>query len=208
MTGQTLTATAFAAIFASLFVSTLTQGINRRTVVLSYSLLLMISCLMTAFSTSLVTMLIARVVLGLALGGFWAMAASVTMQLVAEEDVPKALSVVFGGVSVALILAAPLGSFLGETIRWRTVFIAAACLDGICFMWHLVVLPSLTSGEKRSPGAAFLILRHAGEPAAGVAIFASFAGQFVFFTNLHPFLEMESTFNAGDLFLLFSPGVK
>lgn len=197
MAGQTLTATAFAAIFASLFVSTLTQGINRRTVVLSYSLLLMISCLMTAFSTSLVTMLIARVVLGLALGGFWAMAASVTMQLVAEEDVPKALSVVFGGVSVALVLAAPLGSFLGETIGWRAVFIAAACLGGICFMWQLVVLPSLTSGEKRSPAAAFLVLRRAGVPAAAVAIFASFAGQFAFFTYLRPFLEMESKFDAG-----------
>ncbi|MCP5339297.1 MAG: MFS transporter, partial [Sinobacteraceae bacterium] len=102
MAGQTLTATAFAAIFASLFASRATRGVDRRKVILGYSLLLILSCLLTAFSTRFAVLLVGRVLLGLALGGFWAMAAAITMQLVPAKDVPKALSIVFGGVSVAL----------------------------------------------------------------------------------------------------------
>jgi DHA1 family purine ribonucleoside efflux pump-like MFS transporter len=35
------------------------------------------------------------------------------MRLVPMRVVPKALSVIFGAVSIALVIAAPLGSFLG-----------------------------------------------------------------------------------------------
>jgi hypothetical protein len=35
------------------------------------------------------------------------------MRLVPARTVPKALSVIFGAVSIALVIAAPLGSFLG-----------------------------------------------------------------------------------------------
>jgi DHA1 family purine ribonucleoside efflux pump-like MFS transporter len=41
------------------------------------------------------------------------MSASLTMRLVPARTVPKALSVIFGAVSIALVIAAPLGSFLG-----------------------------------------------------------------------------------------------
>ncbi len=39
------------------------------------------------------------------------MSASLTMRLVPARTVPKALSVIFGAVSIALVIAAPLGSF-------------------------------------------------------------------------------------------------
>lgn len=189
MAGQTLTATAVAAIFASLFVSALTRGMDRRRVVLGYSVLLILSSLLTALSTNFVVMLIGRVLLGWALGGFWAMAAAITMQLVGPKEVPKALSIVFGGVSVALVLAAPAGSFLGEIIGWRGVFLLAAGLGMACLVWQALVLPPLPSREHRPAMAAFLVFRRAGVPAAMLAIFAAFAGQFAFFTYLRPFLE-------------------
>jgi DHA1 family purine ribonucleoside efflux pump-like MFS transporter len=50
------------------------------------------------------------------------MSASLTMRLVPARTVPKALSVIFGAVSIALVIAAPLGSFLGGIIGWRNVF--------------------------------------------------------------------------------------
>ena len=40
--------------------------------------------------------------------------------------VPRALSVVFSGVSVATIVAVPLGSYLGGLYGWRIVFLLAA----------------------------------------------------------------------------------
>ena len=55
------------------------------------------------------------------------------MRLVPPRTVPKALSVIFGAVSIALVIAAPLGSFLGELIGWRNVFNAAAVMGVVCY---------------------------------------------------------------------------
>ncbi|MCZ2439782.1 MAG: MFS transporter [Burkholderiales bacterium] len=199
MAGQTLTATAFAAIFASLFASRATRGVDRRKVILGYSLLLILSCLLTALSTRFAVLLLGRVLLGLALGGFWAMAAAITLQLVPARDVPKALSIVFGGVSVALVLAAPAGSFLGEIVGWRGVFLLAAGLGLVCLIWQALVFPKLPSREHRPALAAFLVLKRAGVPAAMLAIFAIFAGQFAFFTYLRPFFEAVPHFDVQQI---------
>ena len=74
--GQSVTVTALAALFASLFTSRITRGIDRRIVVLSFSLLLTVSSLMVAFAPGIVVLLIGRALLGIGLGGFWAMAAT------------------------------------------------------------------------------------------------------------------------------------
>ena len=111
--GQSVTVTAFVAMFASLFVTQIIQATDRRYVVILFSILLTLSCLLVSFANSFTLLLIGRACLGLALGGFWAMSASLTMRLVPARTVPKALSVIFGAVSIALVIAAPLGSFLG-----------------------------------------------------------------------------------------------
>lgn len=126
--GQSVTVTAFVAMFASLFITQTIQATDRRYVVILFAVLLTLSCLLVSFANSFSLLLIGRACLGLALGGFWAMSASLTMRLVPPRTVPKALSVIFGAVSIALVIAAPLGSFLGELIGWRNVFNAAAVM--------------------------------------------------------------------------------
>lgn len=131
--GQSVTVTAFVAMFASLFITQTIQATDRRYVVILFAVLLTLSCLLVSFANSFSLLLIGRACLGLALGGFWAMSASLTMRLVPPRTVPKALSVIFGAVSIALVIAAPLGSFLGELIGWRNVFNAAAVMGVLLY---------------------------------------------------------------------------
>lgn len=202
MAGQTLTATAVAAIFASLFASAATRGLDRRFIVLAYSALLILSSLLQALSTSFTLMLVGRVLLGFALGGFWAMAPSITMRLVSPKDVAKALSIVFGGVSVALVISAPAGSFLGAIIGWRGVFFLAAGLGALCLLWQALVLPTLPPSEPLPVGAVFRVMKRPGVPTAMSGIFAVFAGQFAFFTYLRPFFESVSHLSVSGISLV------
>ncbi len=71
------------------------------------------------------------------------MSASLTMRLVARRTVRKAMSVIFGAVSIALVFAAQLGSFVGDLIGWRNVFNAAAAMGVLCIFWIIKSLPSL-----------------------------------------------------------------
>ena len=66
--------------------------------------------------------MVARALLGVVIGGFWALATATVMRLVPEQSVPKALGVVYMGNAVATAFAAPIGSYLGGVIGWRGVF--------------------------------------------------------------------------------------
>ncbi|WP_052285002.1 purine ribonucleoside efflux pump NepI [Kluyvera genomosp. 1] len=200
--GQSVTVTAFVAMFASLFITQAIGATNRRYVVILFSILLTLSCLLVSFSNSFTLLLLGRACLGLALGGFWAMSASLTMRLVPARTVPKALSVIFGAVSIALVIAAPLGSFLGGIIGWRNVFNGAAIMGVLCTIWVLKALPSLPGEPAHHKQNMFSLLQRPGVMAGMIAIFMSFAGQFAFFTYIRPVYMNLAGFDVDGLTLV------
>ncbi|MBU4683735.1 purine ribonucleoside efflux pump NepI [Cedecea davisae] len=206
--GQSVTVTAFVAMFASLFVTNIIGTTDRRRVVLMFAVLLTLSCLLVSFAGSFSLLLLGRACLGLALGGFWAMSASLTMRLVPARTVPKALSVIFGAVSIALVIAAPLGSFLGGIIGWRNVFNAAALMGVACIIWVWKALPSLPGESTQQKQNMFGLLKRPGVLAGMLAIFMAFAGQFSFSTYIRPIYMTLSGFDVDGLTLvLLSFGV-
>lgn len=202
MAGQSVTTTAFVAMFASLFITSVIRTTDRRYVVILFSVLLTLSCLLVSFANSFWLLLLGRACLGLALGGFWAMSASLTMRLVPTRVVPKALSVIFGAVSIALVIAAPLGSFLGGVIGWRNVFNAAAVMGVFCTLWVLKVLPSLPGEAPHQQQNMFSLLKRPGVMAGMCAIFMAFAGQFAFFTYIRPVYMTLAGFDVDGLTLV------
>lgn len=68
--GQSVTTTAFVAMFASLFITSIIRSTDRRYVVILFSVLLTVSCLLVSFANSFSLLLVGRACLGLALGGF------------------------------------------------------------------------------------------------------------------------------------------
>ena len=187
--GQAVTATAVVALVMSLLVSAATRRVDRRIVLLAFSVLLTVSNLLVAFAPGLPALLLGRVLLGLALGGFWTMSAATVMRLVPEALVPRALSLLFSGVSAATIVAAPVGSYLGDVIGWRDVFLLAAVLGVLALAVQFATLPRMApSGLTRLRTLVEVLAR----PQVGLGMIAAllvFAGHFAFFTYIRPFLE-------------------
>ncbi len=176
--GQSVTVTAFVAMFASLFITQTIQATDRRYVVILFAVLLTLSCLLVSFANSFSLLLIGRACLGLALGGFWAMSASLTMRLVPPRTVPKALSVIFGAVSIALVIAV------------------------LCIFWIIKSLPSLPGEPSHQKQNTFRLLQRPGVMAGMIAIFMSFAGQFAFFTYIRPVYMNLAGFGVDGLTLV------
>jgi predicted MFS family arabinose efflux permease len=163
--------------------------LDRRLVLLAFSVLLIGSNLLVAFADSLPLLLLGRVLLGIALGGFWTMSAAVAMRLVPPALVPRALSMIFSGVSAATILAAPVGSYLGDALGWRSVFLVAAALALVTLVVQFLTLPSMApSGATRLRTLVDVLLRP-GVAAGMLAVVLVFTGHFAFFTYLRPYLE-------------------
>ena len=187
--GQTVTATALVALVTGLLITSATKSIDRRWVLMFFTLLQIISSLLVAFAPSLHVLLAGRLLLGVAIGGFWAMSTATTLRLVPSSDVPKALSIIFAGVSIATVVAAPLGSYLGSLIGWRNVFILSVVPGVLALLWQLWVLPSMRPESGGSLGTLLTVLRRPGMIGGLLATIFIFSGHFAFFTYLRPFLE-------------------
>ncbi|WP_159587395.1 MFS transporter [Chelativorans xinjiangense] len=189
MAGQAVTATAAVALITSLSITAVTRKLDRRLVLLGFSILLILSNLLVAIAPNLPLLLAGRILLGIALGGFWTLSAATMMRLVPERYVPRALSILFSGVSAATIFAAPVGSYLGAVAGWRTVFVAAAGLGVLALAVQFATLPGLPPRGQSRFGTLIEVLSRRAVGLAMAAILLVFVGHFAFFTYIRPFLE-------------------
>jgi predicted MFS family arabinose efflux permease len=189
LAGQAVTATAAVALVTSLLIATVTRRIDRRYLLLAFSVMLIGSNLLVAVAPNLGALLLGRVLLGVAIGGFWTMAAATAMRLVPEAMVPRALSIIFTGVSAATIVAAPVGSYVGALIGWRNVFLLAAVLGVVSLISQLLTLPRMAPSGLTRLGTLVQVLRRPGIGFGMLAVIVVFTGHFAFFTYLRPFLE-------------------
>jgi predicted MFS family arabinose efflux permease len=197
--GQAISITAVVAMVSSLLIAIITKRIDRRWVLLSFSVLQISSNLIVAFAPNFTILATGRILLGIAIGGFWSMCASSAMRLVPEKSVPKAISIVFGAVSVATVVSAPLGSFLGDLWGWRNVFLIAASLGVLSFVWQIATLPSMKNEKAASFKTLLLILERPKIKIGMLATMFAFMGYATFFTYLRPFLETVTVVNVNML---------
>jgi predicted MFS family arabinose efflux permease len=190
--GQTVTATAAFALLSSLLVTAVIRNLDRRILMLGFTILLLISNLIAAFAFNLTMLLVGRVLLGAALGGFWTMSAALAMRLVPEASVPRALSIIFSGVSAATIVAAPVGIYLGHLFGWRSVFLMAAGLSAIPLIAQAATLPRMPAAGSARLGTLVEVLRRPGVAIGMICAMLVFVGHFAFFTYLRPFLEFST----------------
>ncbi|WP_182086442.1 MFS transporter [Aureimonas sp. ME7] len=187
--GQAITATAAVAAIAGPLLVLFSGRLDRRDIVWTLMALLVASSVVAAYATDITTLLAARALLGFALGGFWAMMAALALRLVPSALVPRAISIIIMGVSLATVFAAPLGAFLGELWGWRATFLAASALGALALAIQLVALPRLPSAA--SPGLASFraaLSRRSVLIGLGTVILV-ISGHFAGFTFVRPFLE-------------------
>ena len=202
LAGQAVTVTAVVALFAGLLVPGLTRGIDRRWVLLGFSTLMVASNLLVAVSSSFAVLLVMRILLGIALGGFWSMAAAVAMRLVPSALLPRALSIIFSGIAIGTVVAVPLGSYLGGLYGWRSAFFAAAAVGMVTLAFQAFTLPRLA---PRRPARLRTVLEVLQRPGIAMGMFGCVlvhSGHFAMFTYVRPFLEGTTGIGAQGLSLM------
>ncbi|MYZ43319.1 MFS transporter [Schauerella aestuarii] len=202
LAGQAVTVTAVVALFAGLLVPHLTRKFDRRVVLLSFSVLMIASNLLVALSSSLIVLLVMRILLGIALGGFWSMAAAVAMRLVPAKRVPRALSIIFSGIAVGTVVSVPLGSYLGGLYGWRSAFFAAAAVGALTLIFQWFTLPAMAPRKALHTASVMALLRRPGIAIGMMGCVLAHTGQYSLFTYIRPALESVSQINVDELSLM------
>jgi len=200
--GQAISISGVFAVLTSVFVAGLTRRLDRRLVLASFSLILVISGTIVTFAPTYLVLMIGRALLGIAIGGFWSMSTSIVMRLVPEDSVPKGLAMLNAGNAIAATIAAPLGSLLGSYIGWRGAFFAVVPLALLALVWQWMSLPSLPPRRSKGSSSVFRLLLRPPVAIGMASIMLLFMGQFALFTYLRPFLETVTAVSISTLSLL------
>ena len=202
MAGQAISISGLFAVVTSLLIASIAGRFNRRHVLMTLTGMMLASLLLIAEATSFTVLMVARALLGCVIGGFWSLATATIMRLVPEDDVPKALGLMFMGNAMATAFAAPIGSYLGGIIGWRGVFWGLAPIVVVNLLWQWASLPSMPPRAANPVGKLFGLLKQRNVAFAMVGVMLTFAGAFATFTYLRPFLEGYTRVNVAQLSLL------
>lgn len=187
--GQGISVSGLFALFTSLLIPLVAARVDRKALLLSLALMMILSGTVVAFAPNYWVFMVGRALIGVAIGGFWSLSAATAMRLVPDDQVTRAMAIVNGGNALATVIAAPLGSFLGALIGWRGAFLCFIPVAIVAGVWLLLSLPAMKSHSGSGTGNVFRLMRSLPVALGMVAVSVFFMGQFMLFTYLRPFLE-------------------
>lgn len=200
--GQAISVSGAFAVLTSLFISSMAGQLDRKVLLLALTGLMVVSGTVVALAPNYLVFMVGRALIGVAIGGFWSMSAATAMRLVPEESVPRALAILNGGNALATVVAAPLGSFLGDLFGWRMAFFSAVPVAAIVLVWQLASLPVMRPENRTGSGNVFRLFNRPVVSWGMLAAGLFFMGQFCLFTYLRPFLETVTHVEVSTLSLL------
>lgn len=148
--GQTVTVTAFVGFLAAPTIGILIPRMDRRTLLVLVAILAAVSNLAVALAPSLWVLLIARLLIGVAISGFWSMSLTVAAQLASPDRLGRAMTMVSAGMTLAVVAGVPVGVYLTELVDWRGVFVGAAALTALVAIALRLALPPIAPAEVSS----------------------------------------------------------
>lgn len=200
--GQGISVSGLFALFASLLIASVAARIDRKPLLLSLTLLMILSGTVVAFAPNYWVFMIGRALIGIAIGGFWSLSAATAMRLVPDDQITRAMAIVNGGNALATVIAAPLGSFLGALIGWRGAFLCVIPVAIVASVWLLFSLPAMKSQSGSGTENVFRLMKNLPVALGMVAVSVFFMGQFMLFTYLRPFLETVTHVSVSMLSLM------
>lgn len=173
----------------------LTGKVPRRPLLVGLMVLFTIGNIAAWLAPGYGSLIVARVLTGLAHGVFFSVGSVIATGLVSKEKAASAIATMFGGMTVAFVTGIPLGTWIGQNFGWRATFLVVAAFGLVALIGAFLFVPR---DIKSAPPAPLLrqarvllqprLLLVYGMTAVG------YGGSLIAFTFLAPILQDVSGF--------------
>ena len=119
----------------------LTGRVPRKRLLIGLILLFTLGNLVAWQAPNYETLVMARLLTGLAHGVFFSVGSTIATSLVSKEKAASAIAIMFGGLTVALVTGVPLGTLIGQHFGWRESFLAVSLLGVIALAASMYLVP-------------------------------------------------------------------
>ncbi|MGY5796429.1 MFS transporter [Rheinheimera faecalis] len=182
----------------------LSSKMPRKALLIGLMALFTVGNLLGAMAPDYYSLMLARVLTGMAHGVFFSIGSTIATSLVPKEKAASAIALMFTGLTVALVTGVPLGTFVGQYLGWQAVFYAVAALGFIAMIGSAILVPNNLPQQK---SATFFAeqLQVLTEPRL-LMVYAKtalgYGGSFIAFTYLAAILQDVSGFSTDHIALL------
>ncbi|MDN3440181.1 MFS transporter [Psychrobacter sp. APC 3279] len=173
----------------------LTGRWNRKIVLMSLMGLFVMGNLLAWQAPSYETLILARILTGLAHGVFFSIGSMIATSLVSKEKEASAIAIMFTGLTVALVTGVPLGTWIGQHFGWRATFLVVSVLGLIALIGSAILVPK--NLKKSIPATFKEQLQVIVKPQLLLVYLMTilgYGGTFTAFTYLAPILEQQTKF--------------
>src|SRR6478752_4229437 len=216
--GYLISGYALAVVVGALGLTPVLGAWRPKRALLALMVLFVVGNALSAVATSYGMLLAGRVVAALAHGAFFGIGSVVAASLVATDRKAGAISIMFGGLTLANVLGVPLGTFVGQQWGWRATFAVIAVVGVLALAGIAALVPAgPAQATEASDGA------RAGGLRAELAAFRNrqvwfslgmtvlvFGGMFGAFMYVEPLLTRVTGFDESAvpwLLVLFGVGL-
>ncbi|KPW52756.1 hypothetical protein ALO95_200064 [Pseudomonas syringae pv. antirrhini] len=185
--GQLVAIYALGSLLAAIPLTSLTQGLRRRPVLLTTIICFVVGNTLTAMAESIGVVLIARFIAGCAAGLAWGILAGYARSIVRPEQTGPAMAVAMVGVPLALSLGVPLGTFLGSLVGWRGSFLILSALAVMLIAWIIAKVPDAPGRTGDNRPSLTGVIRTKGVLPILLVILAWMTAHNILYTYIAPF---------------------
>lgn len=176
---------------------------NRKNLLLALMLLFTIGNVVAYFSPNYESLIIARILTGLAHGVFFSIGSTIATSLVSKDKEASAIAIMFTGLTVALVTGVPLGTFIGQEFGWRFTFLAVSALGVISLIGSLILIPKdLKESVPTKISQQISVLINPRLVLVYLITALGYGGTFIAFTFLVPILEQVTGFDSKVISIL------
>jgi DHA1 family inner membrane transport protein len=175
----------------------LTGRVPRKTLLVALMVLFTLGNVIAWMAPGYGSLIVARVLTGLAHGVFFSIGSIIATSVVPKEKAASAIAIMFTGLTVALVTGVPLGTFIGQHLGWRATFLAVAALGVIALIGSLLFVPrNLQRSEPATFGQQLSVLAQPRLLLVYAITALGYGGTFLSFTYLASILQDVSGFSA------------
>ncbi|MFC3153195.1 MFS transporter [Litoribrevibacter euphylliae] len=178
----------------------LTGTWNRKLVLLSVMSLFVAGNLLAWQAPNYETLVIARILTGLAHGVFFSIGSTIATSLVPQEKAASAIAFMFTGLTVALVTGVPIGTYIGQIFGWEATFLTVATLGFIAMIGSAFLVPNNLKKPKPTKLTEQLaVLTNPRLVLVYLITALGYGGTFIAFTFLASILEEVTGFESNTI---------
>lgn len=176
--------------------------VQRKTLLLAAMALFVVANAIVALAPAYASLMVGRVLGGVAVGGFYGVGSMVAAALVPADRRARAIALMFAGATAGTTLGVPIGTLVGQVAGWRATFGAVAAVGTVGIVAIAALVPATRVVERRDLRAELAALRRPPVLLALVVTAASFGAITATYAYIEPLLRHVSGLSAGAVALV------